>query len=187
MSYRVCCCALLLALSACSRERAEPAPCTEQQQRVVDPTLLAFLSRARAAHHVADQAEAARDLAAAIKALREVSDGPRPPGDAARAPEVTEVLADTLARQADLESQNGDNDAALRLLERGLTLVPTPTYFRGHLFEIRGLVEERRAAKFTREGASEQATAAKASALEALEEAMKIQADVISKGEQKGR
>jgi hypothetical protein len=172
---------LLLLVFACARKPDELEPCHDDKSaRPVDPTLLAFLSRARAAHHLADQAEASHDLVAALKALRQVTDGPRPLGNAAGAPEVNEVLADTLAREADLESQRGDHDAASRLVEQGLGLVPTTTYFRGHLFEVRGIAEERRAAKLAAEGSQADAAKAKARALEALEEAMRIQAEVIS-------
>jgi tetratricopeptide (TPR) repeat protein len=171
---------VLLLVFACARKPDELEPCRDDKAERVDPTLLAFLSRARAAHHLADQAEASHDLVAALKALRQVTDGPRPPGNAAGAPEVNEVLADTLAREADLESQRGDHDAAGRLVEQGLGLVPTATYFRGHLFEVRGIAEERRAAKLAAEGSPADAAKAKARALEALEEAMRIQAEVIS-------
>jgi hypothetical protein len=168
-----------LSLAGCSR-RSEP--CVDVDAGApVDPTLLAFLSRARAAHHLADQAEAARDLGRAVQSLTQVTEGPLPPGSAAEAPEVREVLADTLARLADLTSQLGDHAAAARHLDRGLVLVPTPTYFRGHLFEVRGLVEERNATELERRGETAPAAAAKARALEALEAAMKIQAEVIQK------
>jgi hypothetical protein len=173
--------ALLLGLSlvACSRRED---PCVDSKAAApVDATLLAFLSRARAAHHLADQAEAARDLARAVQSLAAVTDGPLPPGTPAAAPEVREVLADTLARLADLTSQLGDFEAAERHLERGLLLVPTPTYFRGHLFEVRGLVEERNATRLEQRGEAAPAAQAKARALEALEAAMKIQAEVIEK------
>ncbi|HWA76362.1 MAG TPA: hypothetical protein VG937_28680 [Polyangiaceae bacterium] len=174
--------ALMLALGGCSRGPS-PAPCGDADAGApVDATLLAFLSRARAAHHLADQAEAAHDLPRAVSALEAVTAGPLPPGKGEAAPEVREVLADTLARLADLTSQQGDAEAAGRHLERGLRLVPTPTYFRGHLFEVRGLVEERNAARLERAGDAAQAAQAKARALEALEAAMKIQAEVIGKG-----
>lgn len=173
----------LLSLAAAGCSRAEPpAPCAEVDAGApVDATLLAFLSRARAAHHIADQAEAAHDLARAVGALEAVTSGPLPPSRGEAAPEVREVLADTLARLADLASQRDDYDAANRYLERGLGLVPTPTYFRGHLFEVRGLVEERNAARLERGGDAARAASAKARALEALEAAMKIQAEVIGK------
>lgn len=168
-----------LSLAACSRRED---PCVDSTTAApVDATLLAFLSRARAAHHLADQAEAAHDLARAVQSLTAVTDGPLPPGKPEVAPEVREVLADTLARLADLASQLGDADAAERHLERGLLLVPTPTYFRGHLFEVRGLVEERNARQLEQLGKATQAAEAKARAFEALEAAMKIQAEVIGK------
>jgi hypothetical protein len=171
----------ICALAGCSRAEP-PAPCGDAATAApVDATLLAFLSRARAAHHLADQAEAARDLPRALVALEAVTTGPLPPGKGEDAPEVREVLADTLARLADLASQQEDYEAAGRHLERGLRLVPTPTYFRGHLFEVRGLVEERNAARLERAGQAVQAAQAKARALEALEAAMKIQAEVIGK------
>lgn len=144
----------------------------------MDQTLLAFLSRARSAHHIADQAEAERDFQRAVRALSSVVDGALP--QEANAPEVTEVLADTLARLADFESQLGDYDAAAGHVARGLErLPPTPTYFRGHLYEVSGLVEERRAQTLESRGDQEGAGRAKAKALDALETAMKIQAAVI--------
>jgi tetratricopeptide (TPR) repeat protein len=174
--------ALGLLLSSCARQSA-PEPCAETDAGPpIDATLLAFLSRARAAHHLADQAESARELPRAVSTLETLVRGPLPPGSAERAPEVREVLADTLARMADLSSQLGDYDAAIRHLERGLPLVPTPTYFRGHLFEVRGLVEERNATRLEQQGDAQRASAARARALTALEEAMKIQAEVIEKG-----
>ncbi len=170
--------AVLALGAACSRGSGRD--CAElAQERPVDPTLLAFLSRARAAHHAADAAELNRDPARALRLLGEVSAGPLPPGTAAQAPEVREVLADTLARQADLTSQAGAHDDAEQLIDRGLELVPTPTYFRGHLYEIRGLSEERRAAALQTAGDTAGAELARARALDALERAMKIQASVI--------
>lgn len=173
--------ALCLALASCARHPS-PDPCGESDAGPpVDATLLAFLSRARAAHHLADQAESARDLPGAVSKLEAVVGGPLPPGAAANAPEVREVLADTLSRMADLTSQLGDYAAAVRFLDRGLPLVPTPTYFRGHLFEVRGLVEERNASRLEQQGDSQRAAEARARALTALEDAMRIQAEVIEK------
>ncbi|MFZ5891531.1 MAG: hypothetical protein ACOY0T_10810 [Myxococcota bacterium] len=161
----------------CSQRRA---PCQETEtQRPVDQPLLAFLSRARAAHHVADQAESDRNLPRAVQALVAVVDGPLPHAEP-NAPEVSEVLADTLARLADYESQLGEFDAAAGHIARGLERVPpTPTYFRGHLYEVSGLVEERRATALRTRGDNEGAERAKSAALVALETAMKIQAEVI--------
>src|SRR6187402_3308791 len=91
----------MLALSACQRSEPQPDDCA-LSERVVDPVLLAFLSQARSAHHLADQREAGGDVAGALKALQSLNQGPRPPGGA---PEVAEVLADTQARVADLLSR----------------------------------------------------------------------------------
>jgi tetratricopeptide (TPR) repeat protein len=167
---------LVLVLAAGCRNSPD---CTESQERPVDPVLLAFLSRARAAHHAADLAESQADRPRAINVLREISDGSLPAGQASEAAEVREVLADTLARLADLQSEQGDHDDALRRIDRGLSLVPTPTYFRGHLYEVRGLAEERLAARLQARGDAPGAAAAKERALSALEAAMKLQASVI--------
>jgi hypothetical protein len=166
----------LTLLGGCSRER-DSAACGERDaERPVDSRLLAFLSRARAAHHLADAAEAAHELTRAMAPLMEVVTGA---GKDLDAPEVREVLADTFARLADLESQGGDPIRARGHIEQGLALVPTPTYFRGHLYEILGLVEERRAATLKATGDLPGAVRAEEAALEALETAMKIQAQVI--------
>jgi hypothetical protein len=144
--------------------------------------LLAFLSRARAAHHVADAADAVADRARAIRALEAIVSGPLPNAPGEMAPEVREVVADTLARLSDLRSGAGDFTSAERDIERGLALVPTPTYFRGHLYEMRGLLEERRSKHLRAGGDDHGAEAARLRALDALETAMKIQADVIEEG-----
>jgi tetratricopeptide (TPR) repeat protein len=172
--------AMLFALSACSRAPSTSSCAELDAGPPVDTPLLAFLSRARAAHHLADRAEADHDLARAVEILSAVTAGPLP-GDGASLPEVREVLADTLSRLADLESQLGRFDASEHHVEQGLALVPTPTYFRGHLYEIRGLAEERRAAALTQGGDAEGAARAKTRALAALDTAMKIQAEVIEK------
>jgi len=169
--------ALLLAcfvVSACAtRHRDEDCACSE---RVVDPILLAFLSQARSAHHQADQLEAAGDSAGALRALEQLSSSPRPPGTP---PEVEEVLADTEARIADLLSQSGRFDQAVVAIENGLEHAKTTTYFRGHLFEVRGLVEERREKALRSTGRGQEADQAHERSLEAYEAAMKIQAEVI--------
>ena len=118
----------LAAPLGCAR-RAEPAA-----EVTIDPALLAFLSRARAAHHRADLLEADNQLDPAARELSSVTDGPLPPGGPSL-PEVREVLADTLARRADLSSRLGRHDAATADVDRGLTLATEVSYFRGHLFE----------------------------------------------------
>lgn len=164
----------LVGASGCSRqERSDDCAPSE---RVVDPVLLAFLSQARSAHHVADQQEAAGDVAAALRALQTLVTAAQPPG---AAPEVGEVLADTRARMADLLSRSGRFDQADAEISEGLTKAKDPTYFRGHLLEVRGLVEERRAKALASTGRGSEAEKARDRSLAAYEEAMKIQAEVI--------
>ncbi|EYF02046.1 hypothetical protein [Chondromyces apiculatus] len=174
-------------LGACSKERpGDPtsgpaagstcAPC-DGTRTVVDPTLLAFLSKARAAHHRADLAMEAADAASAIRALDALVAGAAPPG---ALPEVAEVTADTRARLADLRSAQGDFDAAQRDLDAGLALAREPSHFRGHLIEVRGLVEERRAKALAAQGNTEAADRARKAAVAAYEEAITIQEKVIA-------
>lgn len=163
-----------LALGGCSRQ--DRSDDCGQGSRVVDPVLLAFLSKARSAHHLADQNEAKGDRTAALRALQDLTSGAKPPGTA---PEVDEVLADTRARIADLLSQAGRFDQADGEVNEGLTHAKTPTYFRGHLFEVRGLVEERREKALRGTGRGQEADRAHERSLDAYEAAMKIQAEVI--------
>ncbi len=137
--------------------------------------MLSFLSRARAAHHIADNHEQNQRWDDAIKTLNGLLKGPLPP----KHPEVREVLADTHARLADLKSQQGQFDGAGANVESGLKLATSETYFRGHLFEMRGLVEERRAKQLKADGDDAGAKAATERALAAFEESMRIQAKVI--------
>jgi tetratricopeptide (TPR) repeat protein len=163
-----------LALGACSkRERSDDCGPSE---RVVDPLLLAFLSQARSSHHVADEREAQGDVAAALRALQTLTQNPKPPGSA---PEVDEVLADTRARIADLLSRSGRYDQADEELKAGLENAKAPSYFRGHLFEVQGLVEERREKALRGTARGQEADRARERSLIAYEEAMKIQAAVI--------
>ncbi len=161
-------------VAGCSRN--EPREDCGPSERVVDPVLLAFLSQARSAHHVADEHEASGDVAAALRALSTFTAGPKPPG---AAPEVEEVLADTHARMADLMSRAGRFDQADEEVSQGLLNARTPSYFRGHLFEVRGLVEERRSKALRSTGRGQEADQARDRSLGAYEEAMKIQAAVI--------
>jgi hypothetical protein len=166
----------VLAFSACAKkERGDDCGSSEH---VVDPVLLAFLSQARSAHHVADEQEAKGDTAAALRALEALTQSARPPGSA---PEVDEVLADTQARIADLLSRAGRFDPADQAIERGLESARAPSYFRGHLFEVRGLIEERREKALRATSRGQEADKARERSLAAYEEAMKIQAEVIQK------
>jgi len=165
--------AFVLAFAGCAK-RTEPC---DETGTPVDPVLMSFIGSARAAHHLADGREEAGDMPGAESALRALLDGPLPPKrDAA---EVREVLADTRARLADLESRRGDFDAAAKSVDSGLGLVPESSYFRGHLFETRGLVEERRTKALTAAGDLGGAAKARERALAAFEEAMRIQQAVI--------
>jgi tetratricopeptide (TPR) repeat protein len=167
--------ALALLLAAC--QTRPPDACAEEKDHPVGTALLAFLSRSRAAHHRADAREEQKDLAAAEAELKSVVDGPKPPcPDAA---EVREVLADTRARLGDLRSRHGDYAGALTDVEKGLTLVPEQGYFRGHLVEVRGLIEERHAKALAAAGDAPGSKAAEDRALAAFQEAMRIQAAVI--------
>src|SRR6186713_2346647 len=117
-------CALLLA--ACSRSEPTPLPSCPglDAGAPVDPILLAFLSRARSAHHLADNREADGDLTASATPLEQLVAGPLPRvGSAELAPEVREVLADTFARLADLHSRQGAFERALEDVQRGLAQV----------------------------------------------------------------
>jgi len=176
----------LVASCSDTRSQVDPGPepgpnlcaCEPGSGPVVDPVLFAFLSKARVAHHEADIAEEAKDRAAAIRALERLIQGPQP-GSGAPAPEAQEVLADTRARLADLKSAEGDFDAASRDIEAGLRLATTPTHFRGHLIEIRGVLEERRSAALKAKGDLPGAEAAKQAALRSFEEAIEVQDEVI--------
>ena len=168
-----------------------PAACACEEQAVVDPPLLAFLSLARAGHHEADLALDANDRARAIAALERVTkagwQGKKPP-------EVIEVTADTLARLADLRSEEGKFDEAARDVDAGIALATEPTHYRGRLFELRGVVEQRREKALKEKGDKAGAAKAHDVAMDAFDQAMSIQEDVIGrmlkekeKEEEKGR
>jgi tetratricopeptide (TPR) repeat protein len=171
--------AFVLALGACKRAEPEPAPrpCVEPDAgAAVDPALLGFLSAARSAHHKADLLEQNADLAGAGRALEELLTGAKPAG---KHLEVNEVLSDTHARLADLYSRQGQMAQAERSIAAGLELAQEPTYFRGHLYEVRGLMEERHAEALGKAGKTGDAKQARERALSAFEEAMRIQKQVI--------
>lgn len=155
---------------SCSDERGQAAP--------VDPALIAFLSRARAAHHLADLNEDGNP-SQAIAALAGVVTGPVPQIAGIVPPEAREVVADTQARIADLQSRQKQFEDALKRIASALEQVRELSYFRGHLFEVRGLVEQRQASELLRLGQREQAETANARAIQAFEMAMQIQAEVI--------
>lgn len=166
-----------LSLVQCTRTASADAAgdCACAGATVVDPTLLAFLSKARAAHHRADLNQEDGDVDLAIASLRSLVAEPHP-----RAPEALEVVADTHARLADLESDLGHVDAALADVEAGLALAVRPTHFRGHLLEMKGVVLERRYRALDATGETAEAAKAKAAALDAFRSAIEVQDQVIN-------
>jgi hypothetical protein len=176
--------AMLLVAAGCSKRsdtgRAAPgtaSSCACDGAPVVDPGLMAFLSKARASHHEADLAEDAGDRAGAIRALVRIVDGPVP--GATPAPEASEVLADTRARLADLRSAAGDFAGARRDAEAGLVIATQPSHFRGHLLEVAGIVEERRGKALKEKGDLAGAEGAFRLAIEAYERSIATQDEVI--------
>lgn len=186
-----------LLLGGCAKSEPAPAPtapsaptCPACECRpdaaIVDAVLLAYLSQASAAHRKADleeRADAKTDAerraakVRAIEALDRFVQAPRPPGPAA--PEAVEVLADTRARLAELRSDLGDFDAATRDLDEGLGLAKSRSYYRGRLFEVRGIVEERREKALRAKGDAAGAAKAREEAAKALEEATVIQMEIV--------
>ena len=155
-------------------------PVKQDESAVVDNELLAFLSLARARHHEANLLEQSGDVAGAIGALQKIVDAPKPhPGQ--RLPEVEEVLADTYARMAELKLGNKDVAGAKHDVETGLLHVTEPTYFRGHLLEVYGIVEETRTANLRDAGDDAEADKARQHALALLREAVDVQEAVIGR------
>jgi tetratricopeptide (TPR) repeat protein len=165
-----------VALSRCAKNE----PTKADDSTVVDSELLAFLSLARAHHHEANLLEQSGDVTGAIAALEKIVSAPKPhPGE--RLPEVEEVLADTYARMAELELANKNVAGARRDVETGLLHVTEPTYFRGHLLEVYGIIEEARTAELRDAGNTAEADKARQHALALLREAVDVQEAVIGR------
>jgi len=143
----------------------------------VDLELMAYLSRARALHHEANLKEEMGDKKGAIDAMERLTSQPFA---RAGAPEVEEVLSDAYARRAELELGMGDLDAAKRSVDNGLSHAKEPTYFRGHLLEVSGLLDEARSHALTDAGKPDEAKKAQDRALSELEQAIEIQNHVLS-------
>jgi hypothetical protein len=165
----------IASVSAC---RSEPGvsgcPSAEPQGTPIDARVMAFLSAARALHHEADMHERSGDTRGAVAPLERLVALPSP-----AAVEVDEVLADTHARLAELRLGLSDVEGAGREVQAGLLRAAGPTYFRGHLLEVQGLVEEARAAGLSDAGRSDEAAAARSQAMRLLEEAVRVQQQVI--------
>ena len=174
--------ALMLALvvrfaatPACSRPEG-----ADDGTQVVDTQIMAFLSEARALHHEANLKEEGGDVIGAIGAIERLVAAKRPHPER-KAPEVEEVLADAYARLAELRLKKGDLDPAAVAVKSGLEHVAEATYFRGHLVEVQGLVEEARAAQLADAGNAAEAARAREHAIQLLEEVVKIQDQVIQR------
>jgi hypothetical protein len=150
----------------------------------VDTEIMAFLSEARALHHEANLKEESGDLLGAVNAIERLVAARRPhperKGNLAP-PEVEEVLADAYARLAELRLKKGELDPAAGAVRSGLEHVAEATYFRGHLIEVQGLVEEARAAQLADAGNAAEAAKAREHAIQLLEEVVKIQDEVIQR------
>jgi hypothetical protein len=171
----------LVALGACSK-REEPVtssracPCEEGDSKPVDQLLLAWLSKARTLHHLADLAEDEGSIDKAIAPLEQLVGGALPHG---QSPEVAEVMADTYARLADLRTRKRDYARADQDIASGLKFAPAPTYFRGHLLEVRGLIHQKEGDDLAKAGKTAEAKLAREKALAASVEAVRIQDEVI--------
>lgn len=167
--------ALAVALGCTRREGGEP----ENGAPMVDTALMAFLSEARALHHQANLREESGDLPGAAAAMGRLVSARRPHDGSA--PEVREVVADAYARLAEIQLRLRALDRAAEAVRAGLTYATEPTYFRGHLLEVEGLVQEARASELADAGAPDEAARARARAIQLLEEVVKIQDEVIQR------
>ena len=169
--------ALAIAIGCRGRDGGE-----QDGTQVVDMELMAFLSEARALHHQANLKEEANDLPGAAAAMQRLVSARRPHEDGSKTtPEVEEVLADAYARLAELQLRQNALGPAADAIKAGLAHAPEPTYFRGHLIEVEGLVEEARAASLADAGKPEEAARAREKAIQLLEEVVRIQDQVIQR------
>ncbi len=182
MRARSSCARIALVLSMLAAVASTPA-CRRDAARedgalAVDTALMAFLSAARALHHEANLKEESGDVDGAIRAMDHLVTAPRPHPERTT-PEIEEVLADSYARLAELHLRKGMPDAAADAVTKGLTHAAGTTYFRGHLVEVQGFVEAARAAELGDAGKSGEAARMRDRAAAQLEEAVKIQEQVI--------
>lgn len=169
---------IALALFACGRTDGGSAPDQAPSAQAVDTSVMAYLSMARARHHEANVQESQGDVAGAIAALSQLAQAPLPhPGTTI--PEVDEVLADTYARMAELELTRDGLDAAAHDVTEGLAHAKNPTFFRGHLLEVQGIIEEARGNRLADAGHADEAAQARKHAVELLREAIGIQESVV--------
>jgi hypothetical protein len=180
---------LLVVVAGCAnrevdRENLGKTCACEDTAKPVDQALLAWLSKARSLHHLADLAEGeeqigdagAASIDKAISPLEQLVGGTVPSGNP---PEVREVMADTYARLAELRTRRGDFERADKDVTSGLGFAPDKTYFRGHLLEVRGLIYDNLSQNLQRSGKSAEAKVARQKAMEASFEAVRMQDEVI--------
>lgn len=163
--------------AACSSQDT-PCVCDQSQAPPVDTALMAYLSKARSLHHEADQYERSGQRKLAVQSLEKLASSPLP--GASPMQEAREVLADTHARIAELKGQLGDHDASEQAIKAGLENAPKDSYFEGHLFEVRGVNEERRAESLAKSGNEPAARQAREAAIKAFDQAVIIQDNVIN-------
>ncbi len=145
----------------------------------LDTEVMAYLSEARALHHQANLSEDTRDIPGAIGPLEHLVHAPKP-HEGTRIPEVEEVLADTYARLAELRLSTGNLSGAESEVRAGLSHAPDPTYFRGHLLEVQGIVAETRAAGLADAGHAAEAEQLRARARDLLSQAVHVQESVLA-------
>jgi tetratricopeptide (TPR) repeat protein len=180
--------ALALVVSAgaihCAKQEAAPAQGSAAHAQDAgapfDIEVMAFLSQARALHHQANIQEDSGDLPGAIAAMERLTHAKLPhPGR--KVPEVEEVLADAFARLAELRLRANDVAGADGAVREGLAHAPDATYFRGHLLEVQGILEETRAATLADAGKNDEAAKARAKAIALLQEAVRVQEQVVER------
>jgi tetratricopeptide (TPR) repeat protein len=175
------CAVALVAFAGCARGSiSAQARAQEDGGLAIDTDVMAYLSEARALHHAANLKEDASDLPGALATLEQLVHA-RKPHETSLVPEVEEVLADTYARMAELRLRQKDVAGAEADARAGLEHAPDPTYFRGHLLEVSGVVEETRATALADAGQTDQAAAARRRALDLLGQAVKVQDQVVTR------
>jgi hypothetical protein len=173
------CLAALLVLGCAKSGPPISAQSREDAGASIDTDVMAYLSLARSLHHQANLSEDERDLPGAIAPLEHLVHAPKP-HEGTKVPEVEEVLADTYARMAELRLHMGDLEKADREAHEGLTHAPDRTYFRGHLLEVMGVIEETRASSLADAGHADAAEQARNRARDDLKQAVSVQEEVLA-------
>jgi hypothetical protein len=167
---------LLLGLVGCGQRDSGAIPGAPP----VDTMLMAYLSKARSLHHQADMREEDGDVKGAVAALEKLAGTPVP-GGAQPMQEAQEVLADTFARMAELRGQLGELDAAEHDIQQGLLRAPKVSFFEGHLVEVRGVIEQKRAKLMADKGDKEASERERRKAFEDFDRAVRTQDQVIDR------